>query len=274
MEKILVAVNPNHTSTSAVDFACYLARVTNSGVTGVFLEDQGSYYTAAFSTIGNLQSTAFDTIHDEKNNQADTAIANFRSACCSRSVNCGVHRDRGVPTEELVKESRFADLLVIDAELSLSGKFDGLPSAFVKSVLKKAECPVIIAPDQFSDIEEIVFAYNGSPSCVFAMKQFTLLFPQFADKKVTVLEVNSKGQWNNPEKHALAEWLNDHYNNVQFEALKGNIATALFDYLFKPTDIFIVMGAYGRTQLSQLIKNNPADSLIKTLGQPIFITHL
>ncbi len=48
----------------------------------------------------------------------------------------------------------------------------------------------------------------------------------------------------------------------------------LFDFLFKRKNIFIVMGAYGRDALSTFFKKSTAESLIKIITQPVFISHL
>ena len=41
MEKILLLQHPLNPTAGALDFACYLATLTNSKITGIFLEDIG-----------------------------------------------------------------------------------------------------------------------------------------------------------------------------------------------------------------------------------------
>lgn len=179
-----------------------------------------------------------------------------------------------MPARELIEESRFADVLVVDIEISFNKRYDVTPTEFVRDILEKAECPVIIASERFEAIDEIIFTYNGSTSSVFAIKQFTYLFPQLHNKKTSVIQFNEAGKWQDPDKYKFKEWLKEHYTNFHFEALKGKADTILFDYLFKRKNMFLVMGAYGRNALSQFFKSSQAYILIKTLTQPIFITHL
>jgi hypothetical protein len=103
--------------------------------------------------------------------------------------------------------------------------------------------PVVVAPESFEGIDEIVLAYNGSSSSVFAIKLFSYLFPQLSDKKVSIIQVSDNGKWNEKEKDKLAEWLKDHYHRFDFISLKGEADTALFDYLWKRKNVFLVMGA-------------------------------
>lgn len=280
MEKILLAIDAINPNKNALDFACYLGRLNKSAVTGVFLENLVAEERSVLKQLaGGMVYESEATVEDVKERQAKTAlieknIALFKDGCVAREVNYHLHRNRGVPEAELVEESRFADLMVVPPELSFHKNYEGTPSGFVKELLKKVECPVIIAPEIFEAIDEIIFTYNGSSSAVFAIKQFTYLFPQLHDKKVTVIQVNEKGEWQDPDKYKLKEWLKQHYPGFSFQALKGDTDITLYDYVFKRKHLFLVMGAYGRNTLSQFFKRSPADLLIKTVAQPIFIAHL
>lgn len=256
MEKILLAIDATNPNKNALEFACYLARLTKSKVTGVFLENKEPEGVPILKQLQKITSDEwgqednwqeYQLNHEEliKNN-----ITHFKNGCISREVNYTLHHDKGTPVNELVEESRFADILVTDAATSFHKQYEGIPSEFVKDILKKAECPVVIAPESFGAINEIVFTYNGSPSSVFAIKQFTYLFPQLQNYKATIVKVTETGEWKGQDKHKLTEWLKDHYTDLHFEALKGNSYSKLFDYLYNKRNIILIMGAYGRNMLS------------------------
>ncbi|MEO8404706.1 MAG: universal stress protein [Chitinophagaceae bacterium] len=278
MEKILLVIDPANQNMPAFEFACYLARLTDSKITGVFLEHQieppaavhprsvsmyvaGKETTADVCTVSSTQSTA------------EAAILSFKQACERKAIRCSVHRDRGVPATEIVDESRYADVIIIDADTSLNSSYNGIPSGLVKDVLAKAECPIIIAPQSFNGIDEIVLTYNGTKSCVFAIKQFTYLFPQLADTKTIVLQVNEAGEWADPDKHNFKEWLQNYYSVLGFDVLRGDADDKLFDFLFKRKNVMIVMGAYGRSAISRFFRRSTSDLMINTITQPIFIAH-
>jgi nucleotide-binding universal stress UspA family protein len=278
MEKILLAIDAKNLDMQALDFACYIGRLTNSKVTGVFLEN---LIADEKPVLKGVQGSAYldweiDTTTPEfidKQNATEKNIAFFREACEKRSVRCSIHRDRGVPATEIIDESRYADLIIIDAATSFNRRFEGTPTEFVKDVLKDAECPVIIAPESFDSIDEIIFTYNGTRSSAFAMKQFTYLFPELSDKRAIVLQVNDEGTWADPGKYNIREWMQNHYSAIGFQALEGDTEDKLFDYMFKRKNVFLVMGAYGRSAVSRFFKHSHADLLIKTITQPIFIAH-
>lgn len=278
MEKILLAIDAVNLNKNALEFACYLARLTRSKIIGVFLENLVAEERPVLKKVHGMTSIDWELDeksdeHKAKMDEIERNISFFKEGCISGEVCYRVHRDRGVPVRELISESRFADVLVIDAQTSLNKQYEGNPTEFVRDVLKKAECPVIIAPESFEGVDEIIFAYNGSPSSVFAIKQFTYLFPQLHNKKVSVLQVNEAGEWHDPNKYKLKEWLNEHYTHLDFEALKGETDTKLLEHLVKRKNIFLVMGSYGRSTFSQFFKHSRADLLIKTVSHPIFMAH-
>ena len=278
MEKILLAINAVNPDKNSLEFACYLGRLTNSKITGIFLENKINQETL---TLKSVNETSYsDTEIDEhpklqvnKTELIEKNISSYKEASLNNGVDFLLHRDRGVPAYELIEESRYADVIIVDASTSFSRHFERTPTNFIKEVLKNTECPAIIAPEGFEAIDEIVFAYDGSPSSVFAIKQFTYLFPQLHDKKITVVQINNTGEWNDTNRFKLKELLKNYYFDLHFEILKGSIYKTLFEYVFKKKNSFLVMGAYGRNALSRFFKPSRADLIIKTIAQPIFIAH-
>ena len=279
MEKILLAIDAINPDKNALEFACYLGRLTKSKITGIFLENLVAEERAVLKHSNGLHYMDWevDVKSDEyksKKGLIEKNISFFKEGCINRGVRFALHRDRGMPAREVIKESRFADLLIVDTETSFNKRYEGVPTEFVRDVLTKAECPVIIAPESFETIDEIIFTFNGSPSSVFAIKQFTYLLPQLHDKKVSIVQVTREGQWEDSDMYKFKEWLKEHYTDLHFEILKGETDSTLFDYAFEKENIFLVMGAYGRNSLSRFFKRSHADLLIKTVTQPIFIAHL
>ncbi len=262
---------------SAIDFACYLARLTRSRLTGVFLEDvlADRPDLAVSIAYGVPLSAAPITqeVQEQLSAVTEENIRLFREACVCREVVSRVHRDRGIPVGEMVSESRFADLIVVDPETSFKQRVGSLPPPFISDMLATAECPVVLSPNSFERIDEIVFAYNGTASSVFAIKQFTYLFPEYRESKVQVVNVRQAEDQSIEESFKIKEWLNEHYSNVEFHLLKGSATDELFGHLLDRKNAFVVMGAYGRGLLSRFLRPSHARLIMRTLNLPIFIAH-
>lgn len=278
MQKILLAINGIKIDMNALDFACYLGRLTKSKITGVFLENLVAEEKPVLKETTVVPYISWEADinsaeHREKTRIIEKNISFFKEACAKREVNCSIHRDRGVPAKEIIEESRFADLLVIDAATSFNKRFEGIPTEFVKDVLKNAECPVVIAPESFESIDEIVFTYDGSRSSVFAIKQFGYLFPELRYKKAMLMEITAGSEMTVEQKYKIQEWLRAHYADCECKVLLGDVKDQLFSYLLPKKNAFVVMGSYGRNMISTFFKKSSADIVLKTANLPLFISH-
>lgn len=278
MENILLAIDATNLDSSALNFACYLAKLSGSSITGVFLENLVENEKPVLVRMHGTRYLDWEIDEmspevKEKRKIMESNISLFKETCGLKGVSYSIHLLEGNPVTEMVAESRFADVIIVDAATSFKDEFEGVPTRFVKKLLKEGECPVIIAPEDFDKVEEIIFTYDGSRSAVFAMKQFTYLFPQLNDKKVTVFHVNENDEWDEEQKKMVGDWLKNHYSTVGFETPTGSASYELLSYLFLRKNIFIVMGAYGRSAVSRFFSHSHADMLLKTISQPIFISH-
>jgi hypothetical protein len=204
----------------------------------------------------------------------DQAFRLFREKCAKNYIACNVLRDKGEPVQEIIFESRYADLIIVDPSLHFFEGSDTIPSHFVKQLLAHAESPVLLAPEHCTYLDEIIFCYNGTASSMFAIRQFTYMLPELKDCKVSVLEIskNDKPEFNEGHKR-LMDWLRMHYDSVRYQVVTGNAADELFTHLFMHHDKMVVIGAYGRNMLSRLFRKSTADKLVRMVDLPIFITH-
>jgi hypothetical protein len=278
MENILLAIDAEELEMNAVDFACYMARLTRSSLTGVFLENSFVEDVPVVKIAYGMPYVETIVANDlpgivEKKNTIHANIALFGEACSKRGVNCFVRHVKASPLKEMLAESRFADLIIVSAETSFGKKHEGVPTHFVKELLAGSECPVVVAPHYLDRVDELLFTCDGSRSAAYAIRQFTHLFPELYRKPVTILRVNEKDAESCEDNARLEEWVNRHYYNTKFVHLEGKASDALFGCLLEKKNMFVVLGAYGRSSLSHLFHKSTADVLVKTVNLPLFIAH-
>ncbi|HEU4552991.1 MAG TPA: hypothetical protein VFS25_09160 [Chitinophaga sp.] len=275
MEKILYVTDAVQMNMQCLDFACFLCNLTHSKLTGAFLENlenevrskERLLETAIGADLPGKSVKEIKEIYSEDN------IRHFKEACTARGVNYAVHHDRGIPIIEVIEESRYADLIIIDSGTSFTEGEQRTPTGFVREVLRLSECPVVIAPAHFEEIDEIVFTYNNSRSAAFAIKQFTQLFPQLRNRKAVILGITPPGKTIG-DKYKLKEWLRTHYTDPVFILLESrNTRQRLLHYLLGKQRVFVVMGAYGRGILSNLFAPSHANAVVNAVPHPVFITH-
>ncbi len=259
--KILLAAGGKELNMAAVDFSCYLANLTRSAITGVFIEKSDVEEALADKTAGVQR----------RNEHAN--LRRFKEACTVRETVCSAQYDRHIEFAEIIEESRFADFLIVDPAISFQDGVEDVPTSIARKILMKAECPVVVAPEASTPVTELLFAYDGSKSAMFAIKQFVYLFPQLRNRKLNVLEIN-RSVAGIDEKPRLTEWLKEHFTDVNFLMLTGDEQNRLLESALTGEGCFVIMGAYGRGLLSNFFKESHAEKLIRMITQPLFIAHM
>jgi len=276
MERILLAIDSQNLDENAVDFACFLARLTESKLTAIFLDNLISEEQVILNGDGGIPYVASATLRAGGEDPGRSAIRNenirlFQELADEEGIEANIYRNDGAPALDVIAESMFADVLILDAK-TFSGAYEGLPSRFVKDILQDTGCPVVIAPATFEDIDNVVFCYDGGKSSIFAMKQFSYLFPELTLKKAQV--INLKGEALTAEEASgVTEWLKVHFSEVEWFIPEEEATVALFKYLLQKKNDFLVMGAYGRGLLASFFEKNPEDDTARTTSIPIFVAH-
>ncbi|HVI45078.1 MAG TPA: universal stress protein [Chitinophaga sp.] len=277
MKKIIAIIDPLNFSETQIAGFRYFMKEADSKLSVICLDclntEQVSMYSLVPEALAfNDERTITETRASLKH-QRDHNISRLRELCDSRSINMIVREASSFPDEEVVMESRFADLLLISNGTSFSLMKDSNPTIFIKEVLARAECPVLVMPDTLAPIKEIIFSYNGSFSSMYAIKQFTQGFPGFADMPVKVVYIAEKNNIDIPWKKKLNEYLEMHYDRVEYVVMNGEPATEFLALLLHRTDCIVTYGAYGRSGISRFFHRSDAESVLRTTNIPVFITH-
>lgn len=272
MEKILLVMCGTAPTKNALNFACYLSDMTRSRLTGFFFETAGYAMEPEWGDKDIITGRNKGATQRAMEMEIKSHIQGFEQTCENRGIPASVRYLEDNIAESIIEESRFADLIIADAAVSIQSKTQESPSPLLQHLLVAAQCPVIIAPSSPTPIHEIVYCYDGSASAVFAMKQLTYLLPELEEARATVVQVNNEDIPAGERKHMI-NWLSRHFETSDIVNLRGQSEQALFDFLLKKQHALVVMGAYGRNMVSRLFRHSHADLLIKTLAYPLFITH-
>lgn len=271
MERILLVLDARNVDIASIRFGCKMASFVQTKLTGLFIENLYSNIRGREDAFDASVANSSHSVIVATNTEQSIKI--FKEECLSQSVDADICVDTGEPIQQVIYESRFSDLLIIDPSMDFFNREGGMPSHFVKEVLQKAECPILLAPENFDEVDEIVFCYDGTASSVFAIKLFTYLLPVFANKRVLLLEVTDKNNELDEDHRRILKWLEAHYAVVNYHYLVGNVKEEMFVYFFMKKKKMIVMGAYGRSMVSNLFKKSKADVLIRMVDLPLFIAH-
>ncbi len=277
MKKILVAQNGIKYSSAAVEYAVNIAKVQDAMLVGLFIHDL-SYANLSYGVMWDMPYVDFNMlseINKDDDEKIKLNISLFKTACEKAGVHHKVHLEQGVPLQELIKESSFADLILIDVHTGFFSFKQETPSPFLKDVLSDAHCPVLIVPDNHNILDKVIFSYDGSASSSFALKMFSYIFPNYADHETVIVTVN-KGSTNHLEANKnIKELVSTRFNNPKYEVLNGEPEVEILNYLKNNgSNSVVVLGSYGRSAISRMFNESLSNKLLREIQLPLFITHL
>lgn len=278
MKKFIAAFDGLHFSESTMNYAIFLAKHCNAHLVGVFLEDF-TRHSYSVADVTNYEGASFDEhlreLNEHDKEERDESIALFENACHNAGLNFSVHRDRNVALQELMHESVYSDLLIINAGETLTRYEETTPSRFIRNVLNSVQCPVVIVPDKYKPFDSISLLYDGEPSSVYAVKMFSYLFESLKQFDVEVITVKaSEETLHMPDNRLMKEFMKRHYPQAEYVMLKGLPEDMIIKYLsMQKKDVMVVLGAYQRSPFSRLFKPSMADQLLQHLKLPLFVAH-
>jgi nucleotide-binding universal stress UspA family protein len=245
---------------------------------GVFLEDytRHSYSFRQLAQYEGADSEGYlHQLNQQDEHQRSESIEKFQQQCRNANLAFSIHRDRNVALQELLEESIYADLLIINAAESLTRFKERPPTKFIQELLAEVQCPVVLVPETFQPLERILLLYDGEPSSVFAARSFSYLFDCFAGVETSVLTVRSgKEELGLPRNYLVREFIKRHFPKAEYIVIKGNPEEEIPYYLQREKKAaMVVLGAYQRSRLSRMFKPSMADHLLKQVKVPLFIAH-
>lgn len=273
MKKIILACDGLSFPESAFELIRQLNKFDPVFVTGVFLPlvNLSNLWSYSYAVPGGDVATFKIASEEDK---VLEQIHLFETLCNSNDIQYAVHKDfNDFALPELRLESRFADVLVLSGqrfyqELMGPENFD-----MVADLLHRAECPVLVVPEQFRFPEELLVAYDGSEEAVYALKQFAYLFPELAKLRTTILYFDKDGNSEIPHKERLTELVQQHFPDTHYMELELVGEELFATWASEQKGTLLVGGAFGRSDLSRLLHKSFLHDAVKEQWQPLFITH-
>jgi len=212
---------------------------------------------------------------NEEDHIITKVISQFESTARDTNVRYEIHNDFRLTAYEVVKQSTYADMLIMSYGVFynyLTGKPD---TSILYQILKGSKCPVLILPEGTNRIDNLIFTYDNKESSVFAIRAFSSLFSEnMKDKIVSILSVMPNADEEMKNEKLLLNLVKQHYNNVGIQLLEGNnISKEISNFANNVQNPLVVMGAYGRSHISNLLLPSVAQYLLKKSNLPLFIAH-
>jgi hypothetical protein len=273
MKKILLALDGTHFPKGAFELASSWYQKEPLLLTGVFLSPVDVSKIVAYTGLEAVPMMP-SVVEGEYGEQIAKNIHLFEARCQEEGLEYRIHNDSdNLPLASLIQESRFADLILLSRESFFSNINSEQPNEYMQELLKKSECPVLLVPEDYTTPDRIILLYDGESSSVFAIKQFSYLFPELTSLPTTLMKVSKKPEEELPNRESIAELAARHFSDLTLYDMTMENQVQLTNWLTEEESGWVVMGAYGRSLFSTLFKKSFADEFIENVRMPLFITH-
>lgn len=277
MKKIIVALDGLKLAKSAVQYAVSIAARQHAHLVGVFLDDVTHHSYKIYDLTGpeGVAEEKRAVLEEGDVEKRAMSVEQFKESCDNASINYSIHHDRNIAMQELLHESIYADLLIIQSLETLTHYPEEPPTRFVRELLEAVQCPVLVVPDQYKPIQKVSVLYDGEPSSVFATRMFCYVLGDLGLEETEVVTVNKLGESSHvPDNRLMKEFMKRHLPDARYTVLKGDAETEILRHLRTyGGNNLLVLGAYRRGMVSRWFRPSMADLLMKEVKMPLFIAH-
>lgn len=277
MKKILAVFDGLKYSTATTSYAVDIAKKSGADLIGISLEDFMNRSFKFYDTVdekGVSYAKMKQLIQKDKKTR-EMSVIKFGAYCDDEGINYSIHHDKNVAIQELLHESIYADMIIIDSSETFTKYAEDLPTGFIRDLLIDVECPVLLVPNEYKPIQKISLLYDGEPSSVYAIKMLSYMLEPFKYLPIEVITVkNPKQILNVPDNRLMREFMESHFSEAVYTVLKGLPEEEVSTHLKKSKqNSLVVLGAYRRSRVSRWFRESMADVLMKQLKLPLFIAH-
>ncbi len=140
MKKMIIALDGDHFSHVAFEFAKYINRQNELLLAGIFLSPLDYSKLLAFSGMEGIALMPEWLMRNEDDELVNKNIHLFEEACIKEGMEYRIHKDNDVMAlSSRIGETRFADVLLISSELFYENVQKIQPDFYREEILKKAE---------------------------------------------------------------------------------------------------------------------------------------
>ncbi len=273
MKKIILACDGLHFPEAAFQFASTLHDKNPILLTGVFLPQIS--YANVWSYANGMGAPVFvPTLGESETETIESNIRQFEHKCSTVQMDYSIRKDfSDLALPELQKESRFADLMIIGSQAFYEDMGVNSAESYMRDALHHTECPIIIVPDKLKFPTSVILAYDGTEDNLFAIKQFSYLFPEFSDLLTTLLYVHKSAKKEIPKEPFIEEWAARHFSDLTINSLELDAKHYLTTWIGDKKDSLLVSGSFGRSNISELFRKSFVTDVIRDHQVPVFIAH-
>jgi nucleotide-binding universal stress UspA family protein len=262
MKKIITALSPIDTPWPAMRLATAIARNHSADIHLVFLilPDEDVDYNYPYpNDLSSAEDFPDGKIISESNRELiNDKLDLFKQECETASINLSF--EKNISFDKLTKDTANTDLFIADEGAD-----------FLNKILPRLNCPAILAGDDHLP-DQVVLMFNNSESSKFAIEKYCSLLPEFKNLQTFLLSINPGDE--NENQQYVQEKLSSQFADISIKARRGKVKQELEKFLSElPGHVLVVMGAFGRSEISRFFHESLANTVMKEKRVSLFVAH-
>ena len=276
IKRILVGTDGSKYSLVAEQYGIYLSKVLNRPVVAIHIVDKKLISEAIIEDIAGAlgfgeYADLTDKIKEYLDEKGKAILRAFAVKCREAGADCSIAQAIGFVANEIVNMADPDDIVIIGKK---GVHEDILPLPLGSSaeiIARNSKAPVMLTPDKFIEIKNILVAFDGKEKSIKALKFANGLVKDLGIDKVQVLSVLKK---ENSEKQLQLESivkgiLTD--INFDFSIRYGYPEEEIEKYIEENNLDLLILGAFGEGRLKEFILGSTTLYLIEKTDIPVIV---
>ncbi|MBW4652848.1 MAG: universal stress protein [Kaiparowitsia implicata GSE-PSE-MK54-09C] len=285
MKRILLCTDGSIFAQNSYQHGAWFATRLRATVDVLYVTDARSQATAASANLsGSIGVNASDVLlkklvaleHEKaklNHQRAKLVLQNAEEVLASHGAEAvNLMHKNGFLVDILPGLERETDLIILGKRGEAAEFASGHLGANLERIVRASSKPCLVTSRKFKPIEQVVLAYDGSPSSQ-KMLQFVLDVPAFRDLTFHIITVaksaadaTATARLDEAKQRAAAGELEPVYS-----LLEGNAETAIARYVEQSNADLLMMGAYGHSRIRHLVIGSTTIQLLRSSKIPVLI---
>jgi nucleotide-binding universal stress UspA family protein len=273
---ILVGLDGSASSVAAVDLGVRWAIRFNALLVGLGIIDEPAICRPEPTGIwGSSYKQRSDELRlADARCQVDKFLEKFARHCADAGVPCQALEDVGHPYKQILLEAQRFDLILLGHRPRYHFETQERDTDTLRKVLLGGTRPVVVVPEHIPGERSVLVAYDGGPSAVRALQAFQASgLAQGCEVHVLSAAVDLA----TAEQHVARAIEYLHHHTIEAKACpvvtSAAPARAILDQVRQCGAGLIVMGAYGRSRVREVLFGSLTRTLLRESSVPLFLCH-
>lgn len=276
IRNILLCSDGSPYSVVATEYALGLGKRLGATVTALHVTDirllEWPFLADLSGSIGAQPYQALlpklQEIHKEK---AKVILESIEEMARQRHVRCSTVHQTGRLTDIVLEEEKKADLVVIGQRGEHAEHTAELMGSSVERIVRRTIKPCLVTPEKFSEIAQIVVAYDGSKFAHKALEEAVQLAKALqVPLAIITVDVDGAPEWKSRLDEAVS-FASSHDLAPNAELLEGNDEDEILKFAETRKMDLIVIGAYGHTRIREFILGSTTSHVIRKSHVPVLL---